>query len=203
MMININDILNKFIIEELGAILQQEGFKLKAKSTFIRKVGKCKQELNVLFRKINGQEAGYIQIFIAFRFDELEKLTAELKGEKLKKDWPTVSVNVGNLKKEREFIEWPLNETTDIKFLSTQILNYINEYAYPFWQQFSSIQGIIDGYRNQNSSLMLNGNSYRWKMAAAYWLDGEIESARQILEKWEQGKPSEEILNQALKRLTQ
>lgn len=202
-MININDILNKFIIEELGAILQQEGFKLKSKSTFIRKVGKCKQELNVLFRKINGQEAGYIQIFVAFRFDELEKLTAELKGEKLKKNWPTVSINIGNLRKEREFIEWPLNETTDIKFLSTQILNYINEYAYPFWQQFSSIQGIIDGYKNQNSSLMLNGNSYRWKMAAAYWLDGEIESARQILEKWEQGKPSKAVLNQALKRITQ
>lgn len=166
-------------------------------------MGKCNQELNLLFRKINGQEAGYIQIFLAFRFDELEKLVAELKGEKLKKDWPTVSVNIGNLKKEREFIEWFLNETTDTKFLSTQILNYINEYGYPFWQQFSSIQGVIDGYENQNLSLMLNGNSYRWKIAAAYWLNGEIESAKQILEKWEQGKPSEEILNQALKKLTQ
>lgn len=202
-MININDILNKFIIEELRDILQKEGFKLKGKNRFIRKVGKCNQELNLLFRKINGQEAGYIQIFLAFRFDELEKLTAELKGEKLKKDWPTFSVNIGNLKKEREFIEWFLNETTDTKFLSTQILNYINEYGYPFWQQFSSIQGVIDGYENQNLSLMLNGNSYRWKIAAAYWLNGEIESAKQILEKWEQGKPSEEILNQALKKLTQ
>lgn len=202
-MININDILNKFIIEELRDILQKEGFKLKGKNRFIRKVGKCNQELNLLFRKINGQEAGYIQIFLAFRFDELEKLVAELKGEKLKKDWPTVSVNIGNLKKEREFIEWFLNETTDTKFLSTQILNYINEYGYPFWQQFSSIQGVIDGYENQNLSLMLNGNSYRWKIAAAYWLNGEIESAKQILEKWEQGKPSEEILNQALKKLTQ
>lgn len=202
-MININDILNKFIIEELRDILQKEGFKLEGKNRFIRKVGKCNQELNLLFRKINGQEAGYIQIFLAFRFDELEKLVAELKGEKLKKDWPTVSVNIGNLKKEREFIEWFLNETTDTKFLSTQILNYINEYGYPFWQQFSSIQGVIDGYENQNLSLMLNGNSYRWKIAAAYWLNGEIESAKQILEKWEQGKPSEEILNQALKKLTQ
>lgn len=202
-MININDILNKFIIEELRDILQKEGFKLKGKNRFIRKVGKCNQELNLLFRKINGQEAGYIQIFLAFRFDELEKLVAELKGEKLKKDWPTFSINIGNLKKEREFIEWFLNETTDTKFLSTQILNYINEYGYPFWQQFSSIQGVIDGYENQNLSLMLNGNSYRWKIAAAYWLNGEIESAKQILEKWEQGKPSEEILNQALKKLTQ
>lgn len=202
-MININDILNKFIIEELRDILQKEGFKLKGKNRFIRKVGKCNQELNLLFRKINGQEAGYIQIFLAFRFDELEKLTAELKGEKLKKDWPTFSVNIGNLKKEREFIEWFLNETTDTKFLSTQILNYINEYGYPFWQQFSSIQGVIDGYENQNLSLMLNGNSYRWKISAAYWLNGEIESVKQILEKWEQGKPSEEILNQALKKLTQ
>lgn len=202
-MININDILNKFIIEELRDILQKEGFKLKGKNRFIRKVGKCNQELNLLFRKINGQEAGYIQIFLAFRFDELEKLTAELKGEKLKKDWPTFSVNIGNLKKEREFIEWFLNETTDTKFLSTQILNYINEYGYPFWQQFSSIQGVIDGYENQNLSLMLNGNSYRWKISVAYWLNGEIESAKQILEKWEQGKPSEEILNQALKKLTQ
>lgn len=202
-MININDILNKFIIEELRDILQKEGFKLKGKNRFIRKVGKCNQELNLLFRKINGQEAGYIQIFLAFRFDELEKLAAGLKGEKLKKDWPTFSINIGNLKKEREFIEWFLNETTDTKFLSTQILNYINEYGYPFWQQFSSIQGVIDGYENQNLSLMLNGNSYRWKIAAAYWLNGEIESAKQILEKWEQGKPSEEILNQALKKLTQ
>lgn len=202
-MININDILNKFIIEELRDILQKEGFKLKGKNRFIRKVGKCNQELNLLFRKINGQEAGYIQIFLAFRFDELEKLAAGLKGEKLKKDWPTFSINIGNLKKEREFIEWFLNETTDTKFLSTQILNYINEYGYPFWQQFSSIQGVIDGYENQNLSLMLNGNSYRWKIAAAYWLNAEIESAKQILEKWEQGKPSEEILNQALKKLTQ
>lgn len=202
-MININDILNKFIIEELRDILQKEGFKLKGKNRFIRKVGKCNQELNLLFRKINGQEAGYIQIFLAFRFDELEKLAAGLKGEKLKKDWPTFSINIGNLKKEREFIEWFLNETTDTKFLSTQILNYINEYGYPFWQQFSSIQGVIEGYENQNLSLMLNGNSYRWKIAAAYWLNGEIESAKHILEKWEQGKPSEEILNQALKKLTQ
>ncbi|MCB2362492.1 hypothetical protein [Clostridium estertheticum] len=202
-MININDVLSKFIVEGLGIILQQEGFDIKRKSMFIRKVGKCKQELNVLFREINGQEAGYIQVFVAFRFDELERLTAELKGGKLRKDWPTVSINIGNLKKEREFIEWPLNEKTDVNSLSTQILGYINEYAYPFWQQFSSIQGIIKGYKDQDSSLILNGNSYRWKMAAAYWVDGEIENARQVLEKWEQGKPSEEILNQALKRLTQ
>lgn len=202
-MININDVLNKFIVEGLGTILQQEGFAIKGKSTFIRKVGKCKQELNVLFRKINGQEAGYIQIFAAFRFDELEKLTAELKGEKLRKDWPTVSINIGNLKKEREFIEWYLNETTDIKLLSMEILKCINEYAHPFWQKFSSIEGIIEGYENQDSSLILSGNSYRWKIVAAYWLCGEIENARQVLEKWEKGKPSEEVLNQALKRLTQ
>ncbi len=202
-MININSILNVFIVDGLGNILQKEGFILKGKNTFIRKVGECKQEVNVLFRKINGQEAGYIQIFVAFTFDQLEKLTAELKGEKPRKDWPTVSINVGNLKKERDFAEWFLNAETDINSLSEQISKYLNEYAYPFWQQFSSIQRVKDGFENHDLRLMLNGNSYKWKMAAAYWSSGETEKAKQVLENWEHGKPSVEVLNQALKRLAE
>ena len=38
-------------------------------------------------------------------------------------------------------------------------------------------------------------------MAAAYWLKGEAENARQILEGWSQGRPSEEDINRAIEKL--
>ena len=200
-MFDIKTALNELISGEIERSLRQKGFTLKRKTEFTRIYGEFKQYVYIIFNKIKGQEAGNIQVNVAFRHDELEKRTSELNGEEHRKDWPSASICIGYLTEEREYIQWLLNESSDIKELGNIILEYIDKYAFSFWEKYSTIQALINGYKNQDIELTITGNSYVWSMAAAYWLKGEAENARKTLECWTQGRPSEEDINRAIEKL--
>ena len=200
-MFDVKTALHELISGEIDNSLRQKGFVLKRKNEFTRTYGDFKQCIYIIFNKIRGQEAGKIQVNVAFRHDKLEKLTSELNGEEFRKDWPSASICIGYLTEESEYIQWLLNESSDVKELSNIILEYIDKYAFPFWEKYSTLQALIDGYINQDIGLIITGNGYVWRMAAAYWLKGEIENARQTLERWSQGRPSEEEINRAVEKL--
>lgn len=200
-MFNIKIALNDMISGDINNYFRQKGFKLKGKDEFVRQHGDFKQCLYIISDKIRGQEACNIQVNVAFRHDKLEKLTSELNGKVLSKTWPSTSICIGYLTEESKFIQWFLNEYTDLKELSRIIVNYIDKYAVPFWEKYSSISALIEGYENKDHGLTCIGNRYVWRMAAAYWLSGDIENARKTLERWTQGRPSEEEINQAIEKL--
>lgn len=193
----IKEILDKLLTDGFGAILVDKGFVLSKKGIYKRKTRECNQELNVLLRRIHGQEAGYVQVCPGFEYEELEKLAAELRGEEPRKGWPTASANIGNLMPQRNFIEWPLTETTNIFALGELVGSYIKNYAFPFWEEFSTLEGLIQGYEKEDPRLTLAGNSYKWRMVAAYCLLKDYGAAIDTLKKWEKGNPA--LLQQAIK----
>lgn len=200
-MFDIKNVFKELITDGIGDSLKQYGFKLKRKNEFERKCGEFTQKIYIIYYRIRGQEAANIQVNIAFRHDELEKLTCRLKGEEERKNWPSASICIGYLAEEHQYSTWLLNELVDINELSNQILKQINTYAFPLWDKYSSIEDIIEGYENKDIELTITGNTYFWRLAAAYWLLGKNDSAINVLKNWKQGRPSEEIINDAINKL--
>lgn len=195
---SIDEVVDKLVVEGLNHTLFQMGFNLNKKRRFQKKVGKCTLELNVHLRKIPGQEAGYVEVCPAIVYNELEKLAAELEGEKPRKGWPTAAANIGNLKPDRDYTEWPITTTTDIVALGEIVSNDIIKYAVPFWDDFRTIDGLITGYLNEDPRLTLTGSGYNWQMAAAYCLIGNKDRAQDVLKSWNKGRPPEAVLERAI-----
>jgi hypothetical protein len=193
--------LTEFITKELEPQLQLNGFKLKRKNLFTRYVEGFEQSVVIILNKIKGQEAGNIQVNIQFRHDELERAIAVLKDEEVLKKWMTTSISIGYLTEECRYIEWPLNESTDIHDTGDQIIKLIDKYAYKFWEEYSSISNIIEGYKRKVIGLTVIGNDYVWNLSAAYWLLGDTENAVKTLENWKQGRPSEVEIEKAINRI--
>lgn len=203
MAVKIDEVIDKLVIEGLSPVMLNEGFKLKNNRIFFRKVNDCKQELVVSFRYIKGTESGYVTVTPNFSYENIEKIVSYLKGEQFKKGWPTAAANIGNLRPQREFIEWPLTLTTDVNELSKLINEYIKDYAFPFWNDYSSIENLINGYENQDPRLTLNGSGYRWRMVAANYILKRIDLAKDILKKWLKDEPLNKVLKDALQKIAE
>lgn len=189
------------LIKGLSPYLNNEGFRLKRKRTFVRKIEECRQELNIQFRRIKGQEAGYVEVCPNIIFEEVEMTASTLKGDKYKKGWPTAAANIGNLQSERQFLEWPLTVTSDISGLVEIITGYIERNAKPFWEEFSNLNQLINGYEEVDPRLTLNGNNYRWRLASAYCILKEYEKACSVLMEWKTGRISESMIDTGLNNI--
>ncbi|MCM3702385.1 DUF4304 domain-containing protein [Paenibacillus macerans] len=191
------------LINGLSPVLQGMGFELKKKKSFIKMLEECSQEFNIQFRRIKGQEAGYVEACPNIIFENLEKMAANLKGEEYKKGWPTAAGNIGNLQPKREFIEWPLTLTSNISDLIEIITIHIEKIAKPFWNDFSNLDKLIKGYEEADPRLTLNGHSFRWRLVAAYCLIKEYEKAITTLKEWETGRPSDSMIEQGIDKIIQ
>ncbi len=200
-MFDLKDALTELITKELEPQLQLNGFKLKRKNLFTRNVEGFEQSIVIILNKIKGQEAGNIQVNIQFRHDELERMIAILKDEEVSKKWMTTSISIGYLTEECRYIEWLLNESTDIHDTGDQIKKLIDEYAYAFWNEYSSISRIVEGYKQKEIGLTVIGNDYMWNLSAAYCLLSDTENAVKTLENWKQGRPSEDEIEEAINRI--
>ena len=170
-MFKINELLKKFILDNLSYELEQSGFKLKSKNKFFRKIKECKQEINILFRKDRGQESGHIQVYVSVTFDEVEKLTAELLNEEYESGWSTEAANIGNLQELPKFIEWKLDEKTDLNIIKEEILEKIFKYGMTFFEQYSTMEKVINEYTKNIKSL----NKYSKIRLAALYICNKIE----------------------------
>ncbi len=198
----IDETIDKLMIEGLSPTLVRLGFK-SYKRKFQKTVGKFKLELNVQLRKITGQNAGYVSVYPGIIYDELNNLVAELVGVKPRKGWSIAGGNIGNLQPEGEFIEWPVTDTTDVIALGELICGYIHDYGVPFWEDFSSISGLVAGYEREDPRVTLIGNyCYKLQMAAAYCILGNKEKAKRVLEKWDQGRPQQKVLELAIQKIS-
>ncbi len=193
----IDETIDKLMVEGLSPTLVRLGFRL-FKRKFQKTVGEFKLELNVQLRKIPGQNGGYVSVYPGIVEDELKNLAAELEGVEPRKGWPIAAANIGNLQPEMEFIEWPITDTTDITNLGELICSHIHDYGVPFWEAFSSITGLVEGYEKDDPRLTLIGNDYKWQMAAAYCIWGNKDKAKRVFEKWDQGRPQQKILESAI-----
>ena len=200
-MFDLKDAVAELITKELENPLQLKGFRLKRKNVFTRNVEGFEQNIVIILNKIRGQEAGNIQVNVQFRHDELERLIAILKDEEALKKWMTTSINIGYLTDEFRYVEWLINESTDIHNTGDQIIKLIDKYAYDFWDEYSSISSIIEGYKRKAIGLTAIGNSCNWNLSAAYWLLGDTENAVKVLENWKQGRPSEDEIEKAINRI--
>jgi hypothetical protein len=191
------------LVKGLSPFLQGMGFELKKKKTFIKKMAECNQELNIQFRRIKGQERGFVEACPNIIFENLEKMAAFIKGEDYKKGWPTAAANIGNLQFKREFIEWPLTLTTNVSGLVETITGYIEKCAKPFWNDFSNLDSLIKGYEKADPRLTLNGQGFRWRLVASYCLIKEYEKAITTLMEWETGRPSDSIIEKSINQIKQ
>lgn len=197
------DLVLDALVKGLSPFLQGMGFDLKKKKTFIRKMKDCSQEINIQFRHIKGQEAGYVEVCPNIIFEKLEKMAAILKGEDYKKGWPTVAANIGNLQSKREFIEWPLTLISDVTGLVETITSQIEKSAKPFWNDFSNLDSLIKGYEEADPRLTLNAHAFKWRLVAAYCLIREYEKANTTLMEWEIGRPSDSMIEKSINMIKQ
>jgi hypothetical protein len=198
----IEDVVDKLVFG-LSPFLLTIEFNLRKKRGFVKKLEECNQELNIQFRRIDSQEAGYIEVCPNITFENIEKITSFLRGEKYKRGWPTVAGNIGNFQLKREFIEWPITLTSDLADLQEIISESINTIAKPFWNDYSSIRQLIEGYENYDPRLTFNGPSYIWRLAAAYCIVNKSKKAINTLEKWSTGRPKEELIEQGIKKINE
>jgi hypothetical protein len=203
MAVKIDEVIDQLVIEGLSPVMLNEGFKLKNNRLFFRKVNDCKQELVVSFRYIKGTESGYVTVTPNFSYENMEKIVSYLKGEQFKKGWPTAAANIGNLRPQRVFVEWPLTLTTDVITLGKLISEYIKDYALPFWNDYSSIENLIKGYESQDPRLTLNGSGYRWRMVAANYILQRIDLAKDIIKNWSSDEPLNQVLKGALQKISE
>lgn len=191
------------LVKGLSPFLQGMGFELKKKKKFLKKMEECSQELNIQFRRIKGQEAGYVEACPNIIFENVEKMVAILKGEDYKKGWPTAAANIGNLQPKREFIEWPLTLTSNVSGLVETITSHIEKSAKPFWNDFSNLNSLIQGYEEADPRLTLNGHGFRWSLVASYCLIREYEKAITTLMEWEIGRPSDSMIEKSVNKIKQ
>jgi hypothetical protein len=195
------DVVSKLVTDGFAPVLISRGFKLYKSLDFARKVGPVRQELGLVFNPVSGQEAGHVQVCPGFAFDEVQKRAAELQGVSVRKGWLTAGGNIGNLQTPSDFIWWEVTLSTDIQSLGGLIAKKIEEAAFPFWDRYTTLEALAEGYRTGDDRLMLGGQFYRWKYAAACCLLGRPGEARQALEEWKIGRPPESVIEAALARI--
>lgn len=192
------DLVIEKLIDALSPYLLSLGFVYKKKRNYLRKLEECDQGLIVQFRRIKGEEAGYLEVCPNVIFEKVQKVSCYLKGEQFKKGWPTIAGNIGNFQPERKYIEWPLTLTSDPEGLSVNINKTIESIANPLWDEYSQINELIEGYENNDPRLSFNGHGYVWKWIAAYCVINERDKAIKTLDKWIVGRPNDLAVQQCL-----
>ncbi len=198
---SIDGIINTLMIQ-LSPLLQEMGFRMKKRS-FNKKRKECTQELNFQLRMIKGQEAGYLALFPNILFENVGRMAAHLRNESYRRGWPTAAANIGNLQKDREYLEIPLVPTSDIQGLTHLLQEQIVNIAQPFWEDYITLEDLIMGYENGDPRLTMGGNSYVWNFIAAYCLIQQYDKAIEIMENWEKGRPSDELRGIALAKINE
>lgn len=191
------------LIDSLSPFVKEMGFDLKKKRSFVKKTKECDQELNIQFRYIKGQEAGYIALFPNITFENIGKMIAFIKSENYKKGWPTVAANIGNLQENKEYLEYPLVLTSDFQGIINLLMNQIVNIAKPFWDEYSTLDNLINGYEKCDTRLTVGGNSYIWNLVAAYCLKHDYEKAIVTLKNWDVGKPSADLIDASLSKINE
>ena len=78
-----------YYFSRMVELLAANGFKRQSKSKIRRKVGKCIQEVTVIFDKRRGENRGFVRYNVNFIYEETDKLACYLSGVNYRKGFST------------------------------------------------------------------------------------------------------------------
>lgn len=120
--------------------LSQYGFSRKRKYQYVRKVDVCQQHVSIQDTKIKGEEKVHIFISVGFKYEEINRIIAYLKGEKYDNKWPTGSINVDSLIDSKKIYSFYIESHTDVNPIINSIISVLEKYAFPFLETCNSLE---------------------------------------------------------------
>lgn len=174
-------VVDQIIADGFGPILFADGFRLQRAKSFVKKIGKKdKQALGVLLNRVRGRDAVYLQVCPSTTYDDVQALAAALEGIDLRKGWPTLAANIGNLWKPPRYLEWLITPETDVMAQGLVISRCIEEITFPFWALLSTLDGFIEACEPGHPYTGVVSNDYMWTVAAAQCVAGNAERAKLV-----------------------
>lgn len=168
------------IVDAIAARLSIERFKRKGPEEFLRQQKPVSHRLRTSLREPTGERVSYVEVFPGFDFRDVEELAATLAGTKPRSGFITCSLNIGLLTPKSAVIEWPLNAKSDAETIAATVLETIDRYAVPFWNEFRSIEYLAKQYEANDFRICVG--EYYWRQAAAYCLLADSSRATKLLQ---------------------
>lgn len=156
----------------MHTLLKQEGFRRGPYGVLLRPI-RSRYEMFVGLNTVtySGGRVVGINPVMGLRDDVLEKFVTELTGHRA---IVTLTISLGYLMPERRYIEWEFR-TPDLA-IANGLLDSIRRFGCPAMESLSSPEAVIEALRNRQ---MIDNQSRAYRLPAAYFVQGEKESAIQ------------------------
>jgi hypothetical protein len=183
--------LISFVCENLLCDLN---FSVKKSYQIVRKSNNNLENMLIIGLSKIGKSSkiGYIHIQFYITYRDIELLSSKLRGTEYSKYSSTTGHQLFDyfIKEANPFCsnQIPFTNTTDIKILGEMIINYINDYAIKFWNDFDTMEKLTKGYEQSDARLLNSSKaqytdqSYLWKWLAAYILLGNHKGSNKLLD---------------------
>ena len=200
-----NGIQDKYrvVVDALSDRMMADEFKRNRDREFLRSKDGLTQRLAISLREPEGERVAYVEVFPGFNYSEVEALAYKLQNKKPRPSFLTCSMNIGLLTPKNSLLEWPLESRTDTKVLSKTVIDTVNRYAFPFWEDFSTLDKLLARYEAGDRRVCTG--DWSWRQAAAYAVAGRPEKAAEVLKaKLEKASPAgRSAIDAALEQLAQ
>ncbi|MFL5328500.1 MAG: hypothetical protein ACJ8C4_06260 [Gemmataceae bacterium] len=161
------------------------GFVERKGSVFTRVVDGLTQRLSISLREILQERNAFVEAFVGFNFPEIERRAAELQNKRVRPDFITCSLNIGLLTERHTAVEWTITDETQVDEVAHMIHSTVDEYGLPFWDNYSSIERLIESY-SANDNLLCRGSEWPWRCVAACEKAGDMTRGLRILTDFKQ-----------------
>lgn len=180
-------IYNDIVANHIGPLMKVHGFKKKG-SEFHRlnQDGDIVQVLGAHFRKIRGEDAGWITVGVRVGSRSVARflrMVPQVRGlGNLSEDAPIIfGTDLGHLGPSRNLQEWQITPKIDTETLGQELLKEIRNHALPFFERYLTLKDVtnaLESGRTYNSSEA----TAAFQRAAIYWIRGDQARATTLLE---------------------
>lgn len=165
----------------LAAELKASGFKVaRSGDEMSRSRGAVVQRLALSFREPPGSGVGYIEVFPGVNFATLEAVAADLQSKKPRAGFITCSLDIGLLMPAGAAVQWELRADSDPAAATRSIIEAVQTFAVPFWNEFASLPDLLALY-DAGDPRVCRGAEWPWRRVAACMLLGDTTRAVSLL----------------------
>lgn len=152
--------------------LMKFGFRRKNANFYIRESTESLQRLFFTHATHSERFVKYYTIQLKINYPQIESLAKEMGLFSY-----GMAVNIGYLTPNRNFLEWRVAESDSEDYILDIIENMcmnINNYALPYFEKYSTLEGLLKGIDNQE---LQNRLDYRFCQPFLYYLLGDKKRA--------------------------
>ncbi len=127
------------LIAELSPLLSEAGFSRARPWSFIRRVGEG--VAHTLSFGVGARESGGFSFAcgVGIRFDQVEQLIGRSDDNPYK---ATIGVPIHFLREDQQYAEWYFSNAAGAKRIVPDVISDVTRYAFPFFENYSSINRV-------------------------------------------------------------